>query len=53
LHSFGKHERSFSGFDDKIIAMYARGISVREIQGILVQMYKRWCATRRCSWPWG
>ena len=26
-----KHERRFSGFDDKIIAMYARGMSVREI----------------------
>lgn len=35
----GKHERRFSGFDDKIIAMYARGMSVREIQGFLVQMY--------------
>ena len=27
-----KHERRFTGFDDKIIAMYARGMSVREIQ---------------------
>ena len=35
----GKHERRFTGFDDKIIAMYARGMSVREIQGFLVQMY--------------
>ena len=35
----GKHERRFSGFDDKIIAMYARGMSVREIQAFLVQMY--------------
>jgi transposase-like protein len=27
-----KHERRFTGFDDKIIAMYARGMTVREIQ---------------------
>src|SRR6185436_5468456 len=35
----GKGERRFSGFDDKIIAMYARGMSVREIQGYLEEMY--------------
>ena len=35
----GKHERRFTGFDDKIIAMYARGMTVREIQGYLAQMY--------------
>jgi len=35
----GKHERHFTGFDDKIIAMYARGMTVREIQGFLSQMY--------------
>jgi len=34
-----KGERRFTGFDDKIIAMYARGMSVREIQGILLEMY--------------
>ena len=28
----GKHERRFAGFDDKIIAMYSRGMTVREIQ---------------------
>src|SRR6185369_11344332 len=28
-----KHERRFTGFDDKIIAMYARGMTVREIRG--------------------
>ena len=26
----GKHERRFEGFDDKIIAMYARGMSARD-----------------------
>ena len=35
----GKHERRFAGFDDKIIAMYARGMTVREIQGYLAEMY--------------
>jgi putative transposase len=35
----GKHERRFSGFDDKIIAMYARGMTVREIQAFLLDMY--------------
>ena len=27
-----KHERRFTGFDDKILALYARGMTVREIQ---------------------
>lgn len=35
----GKGERRFLGFDDKIIAMYARGMSVREIQGYLEEIY--------------
>ena len=35
----GKHERRFTGFDDKIIALYARGMTVREIQGFLSEMY--------------
>ena len=34
-----KHERHFSGFDDKIIALYARGLTVREIQAFLGEMY--------------
>ena len=34
-----KGERRFTGFDDKIIAMYARGMSVREIQGYLEEIY--------------
>jgi len=34
-----KHARRFTGFDDKIIAMYARGMTVREIQGFLVEIY--------------
>ena len=35
----GKHERRLTGFDDKIIAMYACGMTVREIQGFLAEMY--------------
>jgi len=35
----GKHERRFTGFDDKIIAMYSRGMTVREIQAFLLEMY--------------
>lgn len=35
----GKHERRFTGFDDKIVAMYARGMTVREIQAFLSEMY--------------
>jgi putative transposase len=35
----GKHERRFSGFDDKIIAMDARGMTVRDIQAFLNEMY--------------
>lgn len=35
----GKHERRFTGFDDKVIALYARGLTVREIQAFLGEMY--------------
>lgn len=34
-----KHERRFTGFDDKIVAMYARGMTIREIQGFLLEQY--------------
>jgi transposase-like protein len=34
-----KHERRFTGFDDHIIAMYARGMTMREIQGFLLESY--------------
>jgi putative transposase len=34
-----KHERRFTGFDDKIIAMYARGMTMREVQGFLLESY--------------
>jgi putative transposase len=31
----GKGQTRFTGFDDKIVSMYARGMSTREIQGHL------------------
>jgi putative transposase len=34
-----KHQRRFAGFDDKIIAMYGRGMSVRDIQAHLRELY--------------
>ena len=34
-----KGQRHFDGFDDKIISMYARGMSVREIRGHLEELY--------------
>ena len=36
----GKGQTRFTGFDDKIISMYARGMSAREIQGHLEEIYK-------------
>jgi putative transposase len=34
-----KHERRFAGFDDKILSMYARGMTTRDIQSHLEEMY--------------
>ena len=34
-----KYQRRFPGFDEKLISMYARGMSVREIQGHLRDLY--------------
>lgn len=34
-----KYRRRFPGFDEKIISMYARGMSTREIQGHLSELY--------------
>ena len=34
-----KHERRFAGFDEKILSMYARGMTTRDIQGHLEEMY--------------
>ncbi len=35
-----KGQRRFDGFDEKIIALYARGLPVREIQGLLRDQYQ-------------
>ena len=35
-----KRQKYFQGFDDKILAMYARGMSVRDIQSCLLEMYQ-------------
>jgi len=34
-----KRQKYFEGFDNKILAMYARGMSVRDIQSCLLDMY--------------
>ena len=34
-----KYQRRFPGFDDKIVSMYARGMSAREIVGHLRELY--------------
>lgn len=34
-----KHQTRWAGFDDKILSLYARGMSVREIQAHLEEMY--------------
>ena len=34
-----KHQTRFDGFDGKILSMYARGMTTREIQGHLEEMY--------------
>lgn len=35
----GKYQRRFPEFDDKVVSMYARGMSVREIRGHLEEIY--------------
>jgi putative transposase len=34
-----KRQTSFTGFDEKILALYARGMTVRDIQGHLEELY--------------
>ena len=34
-----KYRRRLPGFDDKVVSMYARGLTVREIQGHLADLY--------------
>src|SRR5438552_13851089 len=35
----GKGQTRFDGFDEKILSLYARGMTVREIQGHLAELY--------------
>jgi putative transposase len=35
-----KGQTRFTGFDDKIVSMYARGMTTREIQGHLEEIYQ-------------
>ena len=34
-----KHQRRLPGFDDHVISLYGRGMTVREIQGYLAELY--------------
>jgi len=34
-----KHQTRFTGFDDKIVSLYARGMTTREIEGHLKEIY--------------
>ena len=34
-----RYQRRFPGFDEKIVSMYARGMTTREIQGHLLEIY--------------
>ena len=35
----GKHQRRLPGFDEKILALYAKGMTTRDIQEIVRQLY--------------
>jgi putative transposase len=35
----GKHQRRLAGFDEKILALYAKGMTTRDIQEIVKQLY--------------
>ena len=34
-----KHQRRISGFDDKILALYAKGMTTRDIKDVLKELY--------------
>ena len=38
-----KHQTRWNGFDEKILSLYARGMTVREIQDHLEEMYGTRC----------
>lgn len=35
----GKHQRRLAGFDEKILALYAKGLTTRDIQEIIKELY--------------
>src|SRR5262245_49971717 len=35
----GKYQRRLSGFDDKILALYAEGLTTRDIQDVVQELY--------------
>jgi putative transposase len=35
----GKHQRRLAGFDEKILALYAKGMTTRDIQDLVQQLY--------------
>ena len=39
LQLITKHQTRWAGFDEKILSLYARGMTVREIQSHLEEMY--------------
>src|SRR5271166_4720625 len=45
----GKYQRRLPGFDDKVISLYARGMSTREIQGHLEELYGAEVTPQRIS----
>jgi len=36
----GKYQRRLTGFDDKVLSLYARGMTVREIKGHIEEIYQ-------------
>jgi putative transposase len=39
LQFIKKHQRRLEGFDDRVLALYAQGLSTRDIQGQLEEIY--------------
>lgn len=45
-----KGQRRLPGFDEKVISMYARRMTTREIEGHLHELYGWAASTRSCTW---
>ena len=35
----GKYQRRLAGFDDKVLALYAKGLTARDIQDVVLELY--------------